>query len=402
MTGYYPPLEAYRRDLARIPDRENFGDDDGDWIVLAHVVHRLADTADENRDTRLREFRESMRDDDAESTMLGRLLATAADSDDMRSAFVAGASSAAKQMEDAGALHLSASSLAALVKLTGNAVSEKHGRLVADWARIERQLGEFDVAADLYREAGRIGNILRSADLRARAHLGLGVLARIRGNYPEARIHFRGALTAAERAGLATLTGIAHQGLFITAAVARDFDAAFDHGWVALAHVAGDPAREVEVLVNLAQLCLDVGQNEAALNTALAAAGQTTVARSRIPALAIAATAAARVGDLAALERYTDAILPHLDDTARPYEVAQLLHSLFTAWTDAGRRDRAATFRKRGLVIARRHRFAELMHQFETAPAAVGVKPAVPLSEGAHRVVRALAELPASSGHGTR
>ena len=74
---------------------------------------------------------------------------------------------------------------------------------------------KFPPAADLYEMAGRIGGAFHIADLQVRADLGRGVVARMRGNYPEARARFRRALRRAERAGLRALTGIAHHGLMV-------------------------------------------------------------------------------------------------------------------------------------------------------------------------------------------
>jgi len=277
---------------------------------------------------------------------------------------------AAARMESAGVLLLAASALGSLTRILDDARPLRQGRAVAQWARVERLLGEGDVAADLYRRAGAIGTRARIPELRARADLGLGVLARMRGNYPEARRRFRRALALAEREGLAELTGLAHQSLLVAAAVARDFDTALSHGWSALAHVAGSPAKEAEVLLNLATLCLDAGQDEAALRGFFAAAERTQRKGARIAAQAGAAVAAARTGDRVTLLRCTAAVERALEGEMAPYERALRLLTLSDAWRAAGDERAEESAIRRGLEVARAHGFAELVHEFESRPRA--------------------------------
>lgn len=394
MSAHLPPVEAYRRDLARLRRTTSFGDEDDGWLLLAHVVRQRAASG----------APADVAPPEEDAGALRRLAALVATAPEVDGAIVARLSAAALRMESAGALLLAASMLASIERLLDDALVLERGRVIAQWARVERMLGETDVAADLYERARRSGRRHELPELLARADLGLGVLARMRGNYPEARRRFRRGLAVAERAGLVELTGIAHQSLMIAAAVARDFDTALAHGWSALAH-ATDANHEAVVLLNLAQLCLDTGHDAAALRGFLAAAERTERETTRVGAWAGAAVAAARTGDRSLLEACAARVEQALLGDMAPYERAQRLLVLSDAWRAS--RDAAAerSARERGLAVARRYGLSELVHEYGSredlaaqvehphSPRGAGVA----LGTDARRVVGALVSLGASA-----
>lgn len=305
-----------------------------------------------------------------------------------------------------GALLLASSGLSALRRVVDpGAAPLLAGRVLAQWARVERYLGDLDVAGDLYDRTAVLGRRHGLPELLVRAEMGRAVLARIRGNYPETRTRFRRALARAERAGLGELTGLAHQGLLIAAAVAGDFDTALTHGWAAFARVAGDGGKEAEVLVNLAGLCLDARQDAAALRGYSSAAERTRDMRTWLSATAGLAVAAARVGRDELLRESAAAVEHALASKGAPYERAQHLLTLSDAFTDADDPERAAGYRERGLDIARANGFSELELRYTTAPdkaTAVRQRPAPPpLGAGARRVVREIGALPGRAGPAT-
>jgi tetratricopeptide (TPR) repeat protein len=383
MSGHLPPVEAYRRDLARLRRTTSFGEEDDGWLLLAHVVHQRAASSAVADVEPLEE----------DAGALRRLAVRLASAPRIDGALVAELSAAALRMESAGALLLAASMLASLDRALGDALARERGRIVAQWARVERVLGETDVAADLYERVRRLGIRHKLPELLARADLGLGVLARMRGNYPEARQRFRRGLAVAERAGLAELTGLAHQSLMIAAAVARDFDTALSHGWAALAHVAGNRVQEADVLLNLASLCLDMGEDEAALRGFLSAGERATKERIHIAARAGAAVAAARLGDRDLLAACISDVEQALLGEMAPYERAQRLLTLSDAWRAADESAAAESARERGIAIALAHGFAELVHQYGEPVTLKSSSPSaelVPLGADARRVVVAL------------
>jgi tetratricopeptide (TPR) repeat protein len=270
------------------------------------------------------------------------------------------------------------------------------GRVLSQWARVERLLGDYDVARDLYEETSRLGRRHRLAELVVRGDLGMAVLARIRGNYPLARTRFRRALRRAERAGLGELTGLAHQGLLIADAVAGDFDTALTHAWAAFANAAGDPRMEAYVLVNLATICLDAREDSAALRGYVAAADRTRDVSTWLTATAGVAAAAARLGLRDVVATCAARVERALAREATPYERAMHLLTLSDAFADLGSRDDADAYRARGLDLARAHAFAELELRYARGrpPAPPTAAPAT-LGPDARRIVwamRALAE----------
>jgi tetratricopeptide (TPR) repeat protein len=312
---------------------------------------------------------------------------------------------AAAGMEDAGALLLAQTVLGALARLAERHASAlTRGRALAQRARVERQLGHFDVAEDLYADAGRIGARAGLADLQVRSDLGRGVLARIRGNYPDARRLFRRGLRRAERAGLRELTGIAHEGLMVAATAAGDYDTALKHGWSALAHAVGDPRKEADVLHNLADVCKRAGELEAALSGFLAAAARGTP-RISVLAFANAAHAAALLGQRDVLDRCAARCDAADAADAMPYERAQRLLTLAVAYDVGGDAERAERYRHRGLELAWAHRFTELLMRYEVSdrpPAprarAFAARAETPVLETeGRRVVRALTALRADA-----
>jgi hypothetical protein len=199
----------------------------------------------------------------------------------------------------------------------------------------------------------------------ARSAVGRGVIARVRGNYPRARTLFQQGLTHAESGGHRSLEGMAHQGLTITAAVAGDFDAALIHGWSAFCHAAGEKTREAESLTNLAQLCLESGFNDAALRGFLSGISRTSALRVRLSALGGAALAAARLDDRSTLQIVATEIELSVERSALPYENAQALYHLSSAYAALGEDDRCDRYRERCREIAQTRGFHELVHATE-------------------------------------
>ena len=426
MSVPLPPLEAYRRDVERRATKHPFGNEDGAWVVLATALWQQAqrptraaalaaapsEPGAERRTERVTE-RRGERGGAPEEGLLWRVLDRGwVGGDRDVDATVSEVLAVAGAIEDAGALLLAQTVLTALGRVVASRVSTLTcGRVIAQRARVERQLGHFDVAEDLYVDAGRLGATAGVPDLQVRADLGRGVLARIRGNYPEARRLFRRGLRRAERAGLRELTGLAHEGLMVAANAAADFDTALRHGWAALAHAAGNAVKEADVLHNLADACLQAGEPKAALQGFLAAA-ERGAPRIRVAALANAALCAALLGDCELLRACVIQCEAELPVDAMPYERAQRLLTLADALTIGGDDDRAQSFRHRGLELAWTHRFTELLMRPEVparAPAAPSKRGGAAaegqkLEWGGRQVVRALSalrtELPVGAGGG--
>src|SRR5262245_31421050 len=246
MMAPYPPLEAYRRDIARLGGRTSFGPNDVRWLDAAGLLHRFIDAPFPER-TQL-------------ATALARLLAPEIELTVWRAGL-----ELAHEIEDAGALHLCYTWVFALERLVPDNRVIDDGRVRATRARIARKLGAVDLALELYAEVERLGEQRGEPELTARAWIGYAVAASERGNLPEARRWYREAALVADDTGCAEQASLAHQGLLVSFAVAGDFNEAIVEGWRAYVSANGNAARQAEILGNLSQARYDMGQHPAAI-----------------------------------------------------------------------------------------------------------------------------------------
>src|SRR5262249_18725039 len=153
--------------------------------------------------------------DAADTEGLSDALATLARDGSSSTALCAAVMIVASEIEDAGAFALATAMLDLTRVLAGVAEVRLQGRLLAPQARILRKIGETDLAHDLFDDVAEIGATHGDQELIARAHLGKGVLARIRGNYPEARREYLAVLelTRSSAGAMRELYVHAHHGM---------------------------------------------------------------------------------------------------------------------------------------------------------------------------------------------
>lgn len=373
MLAPLSPFEAYRSDLDRFSKRSEFGNADTVWLLLAHCLGRLSrvgagvreqlaiQSADALRDL-LESDEEWVEDSTAHQNDLRLIIAGLAvmDTQGGADAVSRAVRGFAARMADAGALSVAYAVLGNTRSCAAQASDRERGLLAADQARVARQLGELESADELYRVATMIAERASDNELLSRAALGRGVLARVRGNYPKARVFFQHGLQMASVVGARELQYYAHQGLTIITGVTRDFDAGLEHGWAAFRLSDGDVTKEAESLTNLAQLCLDAGYPAAALRSFLSALSRTSVLRVRLSALAGAALAAGQTRDQLRLRRLTDEIQQTVERSALPFENAHALQALSAAHMACGDDISAERFRQEAVRIARAKGFHEL------------------------------------------
>ena len=373
MLAPLSPFDAYRSDLDRFSKRSEFGNADTVWLLLTHCLGRLSRVGDGVREQLAVQSAEALRDliESSEITGAGltshqndlRLIVAGLAVIDSRSGADAVSRASrgfAARMAEAGALSVAYSVLGYARTAVVQASDRERGLLAADQARVARQLGELDSSDELYRMAALIGERSGDQELQARASLGRGVLARVRGNYPKARVFLHNGLTMAIAAGGRELQYFAHQGLTVVSGVTRDFDLGLEHGWAAFRLSDGDPTREAESLTNLAQLCLDAGYPAASLRSFLGALARTSTLRIRLGALGGAALAAGQTGDRARLARLTLEILDSVERSVLPFENAQALKNLAAAHMALGDEVSAERYRQETLKIARTKGFYEV------------------------------------------
>jgi tetratricopeptide (TPR) repeat protein len=403
------PLDAYRSDLARNGHGADFGRDDAVWLLTAHSLSRLSRAPIEDREIIATQCAAAIRDfmpsaGDAPSNVDAHRLNLALVVEGLRGtmersgadALARGIRGLASRMAEAGAFSTAYTTLGHARDVVGAACDRERGLLAADQAFIARLLGDLETAEELYQVASDIGE--RSADfsLLSRASIGRGVIHRVRGNYPRARVFFEQALELAETARSNDLVLLAHQGLTICFAIARDFDRALQHGWKTYRYAEGDPGREVEALGNLAQLCLDAGYPRAALQGFAAVLQRTDTLRVCLNHLGGAAVAAARSGALEVLGRVAAEAESRILSSALPYENAQALYHLAKAYAIVGEHNRSRDYLARTRRLAKARGFFELLHATEDkelARATATAAPAGELSESSRSVVTSVSAL---------
>jgi tetratricopeptide (TPR) repeat protein len=378
MTSLQNPLDAYRFDLAKQETREDFGGSDTMWLLAAHCLYRLARCDLSERDRMARQAAVALADyrqpdwqgrvlPEKELRDLDLVIAGLRNLMDRRGmdSLSCGVRGMASRMVDAGALALAYSMLTHARLVATGASDRERALLTADQAYVMRLLGDLDGADELYAVAEEIGRNAEDFAILARAAVGRGVIQRVRGNYPRARVQFERALELAETSGATELMLLAHQGLTICHAIGRNLDKALRHAWRTYELAKGQPVKEVEALVKLAQLTLDSGYPREALRGFLAAIGRTDSLRVVLGALGGAALAAGEAGLRNALNRIAAELERRISLSALPYENCQALYHLGCAYAAAGDEERSQRYLSRARKLAKARNFYELIHKTE-------------------------------------
>ena len=408
MLPLQSPLEAYRADLSRHPNRTDFGRSDTVWLLVAHCLHRLSRAQGDARRSiadncasAIGDLAATVAPDTADEVAMIEQLARLRhalpmlDSPRGASEVVTAARVLADQMGEAGALWLAFSTLGHVRLAAGSAPHRDVGLATADQAWVARSLGDLDSADELYDAVAAQGDKHTESELQSRALLGKGVTARIRGNYPKARKYLVEGLRRAERAGLMDLAAVGHQGLLIAAATAADYQTALVHGWAAYELASSSCERQAEILINLAQVSLLAGQARAARSGFLASMSRTDQARFKLPCIGGAAVASATLGDVSMLTMLTRVAEESASASSLPFETASVLKSLVDAYRLVGDGTRAEEYRLRARALARKHGYFEIVLATETAEAATPkTRPATaPLSDESLNVIHSLEAL---------
>lgn len=388
------PLDAYREDLARVEGRTSFGPPEEAWMLAALCLHRLASLPPAERRRRLPELATALR---AASPDGERRAGTPASPDGadtppatlervqqaLRQAGEPGGAEAladltralAAEMENAGAFRLAYTALAAVRKALPELGARAVGLVIAQQGRVARQFGDVDTAAELYATARDLGARGGVPEVEVHATLGQGVLASMRGNYPEARARYRDALERATASGLAPQVAAAHHGLMNAAFAAGDLNAALLHGWEAFRGAMSDAARRAEMLINLAAIAAKGGYYTAALQSYLAALGEAAAPRVQLAALGGAAVAAARLADHALLARLRIGAEDAMRECGQPYEAILTCLDLAEAHHAVHALEQASDYIGRATDDARMGGFHELLFRAEELAARYASEP---------------------------
>jgi tetratricopeptide (TPR) repeat protein len=407
------PAQAFSRDLDGA-HRSMFGGADAEWLALATMLHRLAGSPQADRAMLARQLADSLRVGDEHPAAIDWTigaqerdsLANALGSvDDARGAerakhaerLAAFAMARAADMERAGAFRLAYVTLLSLHLALPGLTESVRGLVIAQQGRVARQFGDVRLAREHYEEALRVGRRTETGEVTVRALLGLGVLANMRGNYPEARRLFRAVLRRASTPSLPLHTAAAHHGLMLGALAASDATRALHHAWLAFRNTGDDPDRQADMAINLGEICLRIGEYRAALTSYRVALAQTSLARLRLAALGGAVLAATRAREPGMLARLAREAEVEIARAQQPFESAQTLVELAEAFELAGATEKAASYRDRAAETAERGGFYEVIHRADSVAARLVARTEssrLSLDERAFRIVRAIEALP--------
>ena len=359
------PLDAYRTDavgaIGNLIDEAT----QSRWLGAALLLHNAARSAGPARAAVLTDFLEQ----EGVHTLRGAQVSIAA-------VFHAGVEHATA-MEDAAFIRLAHSVLTSLGILLPEGLVAERGRLIARRARLARVQGAVDAAARWYEELEVLGRTHGLPELVGRSEAGFALLALTRGNIPAARELYERVIATP---GVANDTlSQAHHGLMHCAVAARDFDTAAQHGWTAFMGATSD-IEQTDMLVNLAQLLLDVGHPSAALRGFAAAIARQPQPRWALPAFGGAALSA--VADCAgkdderarararaivrSVNQRIDALVVSLGDgAALPFESASALIEVSEALAATGDSAAAARAAWRARALVMRHKFHQLAHRLD-------------------------------------
>jgi len=385
-------LDAYRADLSNA-GRSEFSDSDATWLAFGTLLQRAASLSSDERAAYLQTAAAKIAESIEGSGPLRDAIAMLGSNGYPSGALCEAVGLLAGDAEDAGAFALATAMLDFTRILVGFDDVRLQGRLLAQQARILRKIGEADLARDLYDDVGALGHAHGDSELIARSHLGKGVLARVRGNYPEARQEFDAALgVPGESPELQELRVHAHHGLLIVSAIAQDFDRALKHGAMAVDGAVRETHR-MELRQNLAGICYDVGHYRAALNTYLQVLAADPPLRTRIGCFGGAAVAASRLQDRPTVDALAAAASPLLVQRGHEFELADMTREFADAYAYLGDVDRSLAYREEALDRAHRGKFFEIIHRVDALTSAVqATSPrAVTLTEDALAVAAHLA-----------
>lgn len=301
----------------------------------------------------------------------------------------------ATAMEDAAFFRLAHSVLSGLLVLIPEGSVLERGRIIAQQARIARQLGGVDAAAEYYGRVEEMGREHVLPELVGRAWVGLGILGVFRGDYPTARSRLNAVLEMPEVTADSLV--LAHEGLVIAYAAAEEYDAAAVHAWRAY-EAAPSHLRQTEMLVNLGQILLLGGHASSALRGFSAALARKPMARQALPALGGAACAAAQslsppqaralVRTLAS--RVSTMVASLAGGAALTYESATALVESSEALAYIGESEFADRLAQHASELAEKYKFHELTYRLENPRLAA--PPAAPAPETA-AVIKAVESL---------
>jgi hypothetical protein len=278
----------------------------------------------------------------------------------------------AERMERSGCFEMAFATLSAVCQMSSHADLTTRLTATVHLGRIARQLGDFETATDCYTTVTDEGLRERDGPLAALGFIGLGLVASNRGNRPAERSMFERALSLAHPGGWVEAS--ASQGLMNVAIAERRLIDALLHGWRAFDLAPEGGETRAMILSNLALTSLHSDFTVAALGGFMHVLTLTDTARIRLPAIAGAMRAAARLREDEQVRSLNAAGDKESARAALPYEGARFLLHAGEAWMTVGDREFARRRYQDAQRLAVQHGFFEIRIKAEDALATMDVE----------------------------
>jgi hypothetical protein len=349
MRNPLPALEAFSRDARAVTAADCDGDASlGGWLAVTKAAERVSALPAPEREAYLESLPSSVLPPVAcRPTLVHDGMAPPRDA---VTRWAERLRLEAESMERAGCLEMAFATVAAVCRLTVNESLASRMLATAHLGRIARQLGDLRTAQECYTSV--VSEAARGHDgpLEAMGLLGLGALARMRGNRPDERRWYGQALARAYPGGATERS--AHQGLMNAAISEHRLADALLHGWRVYDLAPEGSDVRAMVLSNLALTAMEAEFTEAALQGFRHVLTLTDVLRIRMPVFGGAVRAAAKLGNRPLLSELDTQGQIESERAIAPFEVASFFVSAAEAW---------ATIPDVGIATARLSRARTLM-----------------------------------------
>ncbi|MBY0489990.1 MAG: hypothetical protein K2R93_09145 [Gemmatimonadaceae bacterium] len=163
----------------------------------------------------------------------------------------------AEEMEQHGCFELALTTVSAVCRLTARTDATGHALATLHLGRIARQMNALEAAEDAYAAAIARALHLREPPIAARGHIGLALVADMRGNLPAAAEQYREALRLAVPGGGAYRQAL--QGLMSLAVTRNDLGEALVLGWTIYDASTDDADARAGALSELSLVALKAG-----------------------------------------------------------------------------------------------------------------------------------------------
>ncbi len=363
MRNPLPALAAFSKDAQAVSART--GDDDaslGGWLAVTKAAERLAVLSQGDREAYVGSLVGALLPPiGSRPTLIHDALPAPENS---LSQLAERLRSEAEEMERAGCLEMAFSTVAAVCRLTSDADVVSRMLAAAHLGRVARQLGDFRTASDCYASVVSVATRERDGPLEAMGWLGLGALARMRGNRPEERRTYEAALACAQPGGHAERS--AHHGLMNAAISENRLPDALQHGWRAFDLSAENDDARAMIVSNLALTALRGDFSAAAVHGFLHVLSLSNVARIRLTAYGELLRALANLGDRVRMDAFEAQAIAESERANMPFEVAYFFVLATEAWCALPDFDRAEASLARAESMLSTSGFHELANRAET------------------------------------